>query len=60
MITAFRMPSRNTAIGLLVPYVSLKSVRGKYRGHGGAAERLGIKRTTVQNKMRRLGITKRG
>lgn len=26
--------------------------------HGGAAERLGLKRTTLQNKMRRLGIGK--
>jgi transcriptional regulator with GAF, ATPase, and Fis domain len=28
-------------------------------GKGGAAEQLGLKRTTLQNKMRRLGITKK-
>ena len=27
-------------------------------GKGGAAERLGLKRTTLQNKIRRLGISK--
>jgi len=37
---------------------ALKAARGQISGHGGAAERLGLKRTTLQNKMRRLGITK--
>jgi formate hydrogenlyase transcriptional activator len=37
---------------------ALKAARGQISGYGGAAERLGLKRTTLQNKMRRLGITK--
>ncbi len=36
--------------------VALKAASGKISGTGGAAERLGLKRTTLQNKMRRLGI----
>jgi formate hydrogenlyase transcriptional activator len=38
---------------------ALKAASGQISGHGGAAERLGLKRTTLQNKMRRLGISKR-
>jgi formate hydrogenlyase transcriptional activator len=37
---------------------ALKAASGRIAGRGGAAERLGLKRTTLQNKMRRLGITK--
>lgn len=37
---------------------ALKSASGQISGHGGAAERLGLKRTTLQNKMKRLGISK--
>jgi len=37
---------------------ALKSASGKIAGQGGAAERLGLKRTTLQNKMRRLNITR--
>ena len=37
---------------------ALRAARGQISGHGGAAERLGLKRTTLQNKMRRLGICK--
>jgi len=37
---------------------ALKSASGRIAGKGGAAERLGLKRTTLQNKIRRLGITK--
>ncbi len=37
---------------------ALKAVSGKVSGKGGAAERLGLKRTTLNNKMRRLNITK--
>ncbi len=36
---------------------ALKAASGRISGKGGAAERLGLKRTTLQNKMRRLGIT---
>jgi formate hydrogenlyase transcriptional activator len=35
---------------------ALKSASGRIAGNGGAAERLGLKRTTLQNKMRRLNI----
>jgi formate hydrogenlyase transcriptional activator len=37
---------------------ALKAASGKISGAGAAAERLGLKRTTLQNKMRRLNITK--
>ena len=37
---------------------ALKEAAGRIAGKGGAAERLGLKRTTLQNKIRRLGITK--
>ncbi len=37
---------------------ALKAASGRISGNGGAAERLGLKRTTLQNKMRRLQITK--
>lgn len=37
---------------------ALKAASGKIAGQGGAAERLGLKRTTLQNKMRRLNITR--
>jgi DNA-binding NtrC family response regulator len=37
---------------------ALKAASGRLAGAGGAAERLGLKRTTLQNKMRRLQISK--
>lgn len=37
---------------------ALKAASGRLAGAGGAAERLGLKRQTLQNKMRRLGISK--
>src|SRR3974390_327961 len=37
---------------------ALRTASGRIAGKGGAAERLGLKRTTLQNKIRRLGITK--
>ncbi len=37
---------------------ALKASVGKISGIGGAAERLGLKRTTLQNKMRKLGISR--
>jgi formate hydrogenlyase transcriptional activator len=37
---------------------ALRGASGRIAGKGGAAERLGLKRTTLQNKIRRLGITK--
>lgn len=38
---------------------ALKAASGKIAGTDGAAERLGLKRTTLQNKMRKLNITKK-
>jgi formate hydrogenlyase transcriptional activator len=37
---------------------ALRSASGKIAGKGGAAERLGLKRTTLQHKMRRLDIAR--
>ena len=37
---------------------ALRAASGRIAGTGGAAERLGLKRTTLQNKIRRLGISK--
>jgi formate hydrogenlyase transcriptional activator len=37
---------------------ALRAASGRISGKGGAAERLGLKRTTLQNKIRRLGISK--
>ena len=39
---------------------ALRSTSGRVAGKNGAADRLGLKRTTLQNKMRRLGITRAG
>lgn len=36
---------------------ALKATSGRVAGKGGAAERLGVKRTTLLNKMRRLNIS---
>jgi formate hydrogenlyase transcriptional activator len=37
---------------------ALKAASGKIAGKNGAAERLGLKRTTLQNKMNRLNVTR--
>jgi len=37
---------------------ALKAASGRLAGRGGAAERLGVKRTTLQNKMRRLNVSR--
>ena len=37
---------------------ALKGASGRIAGHGGAAQRLGLKRTTLQNKMRKLNISR--
>src|ERR1700746_2002466 len=37
---------------------ALRAAGGRIAGRGGAAERLGLKRTTLHNKIRRLGILK--
>src|SRR5271165_4949721 len=48
----FREAERQVIIDALI------AAAGRVAGRGGAAERLGLKRTTLQHKMRRLGITK--
>ena len=37
---------------------ALTAASGRIAGKGGAAERLGLKRTTLQNKMHKLGISR--
>ncbi len=37
---------------------ALRAASGRIAGNGGAAERLGLKRTTLEHKIRRLGIQK--
>jgi len=39
---------------------ALRAASGRIAGKGGAAERLGLKRTTLQNKMRKLNISRGG
>jgi len=51
-ISSFQQAERNVIMG------ALKVTSGRIAGKGGAAERLGLKRTTLQNKMRKLGITR--
>lgn len=53
LVSKFHDVERNAIID------ALKAAAGQISGTGGAAERLGLKRTTLQNKMRRLGITKK-
>jgi formate hydrogenlyase transcriptional activator len=51
-VSTFQEAERQAIIG------ALKAASGRISGPGAAAERLGLKRTTLQNKMRRLNITK--
>ena len=52
-VSTFQQAERNAIID------ALKAASGQISGKGGAAERLGLKRTTLQNKMRRLNVTKK-
>jgi formate hydrogenlyase transcriptional activator len=49
-VLTFRDSERNAII------TALKAAEGRIAGKDGAAERLGLKRTTLLNKMRKLGI----
>jgi len=51
-ISTFQQAERNVIMN------ALKAAAGRVAGKGGAAERLGLKRTTLQNKMQKLGITR--
>ena len=60
-----RSPARTAALGSTfeeaerqVIIEALRSASGKVSGMSGAAARLGLKRTTLQNKMRRLNIAR--
>jgi len=55
---AIGMPSTFRQAESSVIIDALKAASGRIAGKGGAAERLGLKRTTLQNKIRRLGISK--
>jgi len=51
-VLTLRESERNTIIS------ALTATKGKITGQGGAAERLSVKRTTLQYRMRRLGISR--
>jgi formate hydrogenlyase transcriptional activator len=51
-ISTFNEAERNVIIG------ALKAASGRIAGKDGAAERLGLKRTTLQNKMNKLNISR--
>jgi formate hydrogenlyase transcriptional activator len=57
-IVAVRTPSTFRQAESSVIINALRASSGRIAGKGGAAERLGLKRTTLQNKIRRLGIAK--
>jgi formate hydrogenlyase transcriptional activator len=51
-VSTFHAAQRQTILD------ALEAASGRIAGAGGAAERLGLKRTTLQNKMRRLNISR--
>jgi len=51
-ISTFEQAERNVIMD------ALKAASGRIAGRGGAAERLGLKRTTLQNKMQKLSISR--
>jgi formate hydrogenlyase transcriptional activator len=57
-VVAVSLPSTFRQAESSVIIEALRAAAGRIAGKGGAAERLGLKRTTLQNKIRRLGITK--
>jgi formate hydrogenlyase transcriptional activator len=57
-IVAVNSPSSFRQAESSVIIDALRAAAGRIAGRGGAAERLGLKRTTLQNKIRRLGIAK--
>jgi formate hydrogenlyase transcriptional activator len=56
VVTISTSTFRQAESGVIIE--ALKAASGRIAGKGGAAERLGLKRTTLQNKIRRLGITR--
>jgi len=57
-VVAVSLPSSFRQAESSVIIDALRAAAGRIAGRGGAAERLGLKRTTLQNKIRRLGIAK--
>ena len=57
-VMAVSLPSSFRQAESSVIVDALRAAAGRIAGKGGAAERLGLKRTTLQNKIRRLGISK--
>jgi formate hydrogenlyase transcriptional activator len=57
-VVAVNSPSTFRQAESSVIIEALRAAAGRIAGKGGAAERLGLKRTTLQNKIRRLGILK--
>jgi len=57
-MVAVGMPSTFRQAESSIIIDALRAASGRIAGKGGAAERLGLKRTTLQNKIRRLGISK--
>jgi len=51
-ISTFQQAERNAIVG------ALRASSGRIAGKGGAAERLGLRRTTLQNKMQKLNISR--
>ena len=53
-------PSGQTLRSLEIDHIraTLESVNWRVRGHGGAAERLGLKPTTLEGRMAKLGLTR--
>jgi len=51
-ISTFQQAERNAIVN------ALKASSGRIAGKGGAAERLGLRRTTLQNKMQKLNISR--
>jgi formate hydrogenlyase transcriptional activator len=51
-ISTFKLAERHVIMD------ALKAASGRVAGRGGAAERLGLKRTTLQNKMQKLSISR--
>jgi formate hydrogenlyase transcriptional activator len=51
-ISIFQQAERNAIVN------ALKASSGRIAGKGGAAERLGLRRTTLQNKMQKLNISR--
>ena len=56
VVTGTRSTFRQAESSVIID--ALRAASGRIAGKGGAAERLGLKRTTLQNKIRRLGISK--